>query len=152
MTDYEGSVVQTINNAGASIATTTYSALGVSSGAHMVERVNVRGRSGLAAFDQAETPRYYPTVTPENAGAAHVRIHQATRDAGIGIREGSNAALSDAELLARYKQAYSDPKLQGIRGDLRTPDGNTVIARDVTPAEAYKALQKWFAEQAAKGK
>jgi RHS repeat-associated protein len=32
LTDYEGSVVQTLNNAGASIATTTYSALGVSSG------------------------------------------------------------------------------------------------------------------------
>jgi hypothetical protein len=52
--------------------------------------------------------------------------------------------MSDAQLLKAYETAYSDPALNGIRGDLRTPDGKTVIAKDVTPAEAYKALLKHY--------
>jgi hypothetical protein len=113
-------------------------------GAHMVPRVNVRGRQVLAAFDEPGTPRFYPAGTPENAGAAHTRLHEAVRNAGIGLREGSNAALSDAELLQRYRKAYADPRLNGIRGDVRTPDGTTAIAKDVTPAEAFEALQRWY--------
>ncbi len=119
-------------------------------GAHMVERVNVRGRAGLSALDQGETPRFYPSGTPEAAGAAHVRLHQATRNAGIGLREGANASMSDADLLARYRQAYSNPSLAGIRGDLRTPNGQTVIATNLTPADAFDALMKWFAGQGGK--
>jgi hypothetical protein len=114
-------------------------------GAHMVERVNVRGREALSAFDKTDTPRYYPSGTPEAAGAAHMRMHRSTRDAGIGLRQGSNSALSDAELLQRYRRAYSDPRIQGIRGDLRTPNRRITIARNVSPAEAFEALMQWFA-------
>jgi RHS repeat-associated protein len=113
-------------------------------GAHLVERVNVLGRPNLGAFDQIITPRFYPRGTPESAGAAHIRLHQATREAGIGLRQGSNASLTDAQLLQRYRQAYSNPRLNGIRGDLRTPDGGAVIASDVTPADAFEALLLWF--------
>jgi hypothetical protein len=116
-------------------------------GAHMVERVNVRGRAGLAALDQAGTPRFYPSGTAEAAGAAHQRLHAATNNAGIALREGGNAAMTDAELLARYRKAYSDPSLAGIRRDLRTLNGQTTLATNVTPAEAFEALMRWFARQ-----
>ena len=113
-------------------------------GAHMVEKAGVAGREGLAAFDTPGTPRFYPSGTPENAGAAHIRLHKATRDAGIALRKEANSRLSDAELLEQYRRAYNDPCLDGIRGDLRTPDGSTVIASGVTPSEAFEALLEWF--------
>ena len=112
-------------------------------GAHLVERVNVADRPALSQYDQADTPRFYPHGTPENAGAAHVRLHAATRDAGIRLRRGQNDHLSDAELITRYRQAYADQQLTGIRGDLRTPDSSTVVATDVTPDEAMEALMRW---------
>ena len=112
-------------------------------GAHLVQRANVRGRAALALFDQPGTPRFYPSGTPENAGAAHTRLHQATRDAGIELQAGGNGNLSDKELLQRFIRAYSDPSLNGIRGDLRTPDGKLVLGRNVTPAEAFALLLKW---------
>src|SRR5207237_476465 len=33
-------------------------------GAHLIERVNLRGRPALSALDSADTPRYYPSGTP----------------------------------------------------------------------------------------
>jgi hypothetical protein len=110
-------------------------------GAHLVERSNVAGRPRLGAFDQPETPRFYPEGNPRNAGQAHIRLHRATRQAGI--RLGGNRRLNNTQLLEAYRRAYSDPSLDGIRGDLRTPDGSTVIARNVTPLEALEALLEW---------
>src|SRR5262245_61922620 len=94
-------------------------------------------------FDLTETPRYYPYGTTQNAGKAHVRLHQATRAAGIKLGVNKNPGLTDAQLLKAYEKAYSDPSLNGIRGDLRTPNGKTVIAQDVTPAEAFQQLLEW---------
>jgi hypothetical protein len=113
----------------------------------MVGKSSVAGREGLTAFDTPGTPRFYPSGTPENAGAAHVRLHQAMRNAGIQLRKGGNSGLTDAELLQGYGRAYKDPCLDGIRGDLRTPDGSKVIASGVTPAEAFEALLEWFKKQ-----
>ena len=107
----------------------------------MVERANVRGRADLAIYDQSNTPRYYPHGTPESAGQAHIRLHEATRNQGIKLR--GNPSMSDDELLNNYNMAYSNPKLSGICGDLRTPDSVTVVATDVTPAEAFRALLEW---------
>ncbi len=113
-------------------------------GAHMVERSNVVGRPGLAVFDQVDTPRFYPASTPGNAGAAHVRLHEATRDAGIRLRAGGNPHLTDPDLLSTYRTAYADPRLAGIRGDLRTPSSSIVVTTDVTPAQAYQALLRHY--------
>ena len=112
-------------------------------GAHLIERGNLRGRSNLSLFDEPGTPRYYPSPEdfPANAGAAHLRIHDATRAAGMRVR--GTPELTDLQLLLRYRAAYNDPTLQGIRGTLRTPDGSTVIGQDLTPAEAYRALLRW---------
>lgn len=111
-------------------------------GAHMVERQNVPSRSGMAAYDQPQTPRFYPEGGPENAGQAHIRMHQATKGAGIKGR-GGNPGISEADLIAKYKAAYADPICDGIKGDLRTPDGSSVIAKGVTVLEAFEALVKW---------
>lgn len=117
-------------------------------GAHMIERQNVRARPDMAPFDQPGTPRYYPAGGPANAGQAHLRLHQATRGAGISSR-GGNPSLTSAQLKARYRNAYADPVCDGIRGDVRTPDGANVIARNVTPLEAIEAIIRWGEAQAA---
>lgn len=111
-------------------------------GAHLVERSNVKSRSAFGCFDQADTPRFYPYGTPENAGKAHIRLHEATRGAGVKLR-GGNPGMSDADMLKNYEAAYSSASLSGIKGDLRTPSSDTVVATDVTPAEAYAELRKW---------
>lgn len=110
-------------------------------GAHLIERVNTKGRSQLAKFDKANTPRFYPDGTPEQAGQAHLRIHDATKNAEIKL-QGGNPSMTDDQLLNAYRKAYSDPSLDGIRGDLRLPDG-TVVAKGVTVKDAFEKLLNW---------
>jgi len=113
-------------------------------GAHLVERVNVKGRPSLASLDQAATPTYYPYGTPEAAGAAHLRLHEATAAGGISLRSsGISQQLTDEELLEAYGHAYSDPVLQGILGDLRVPGGPTIDS-NLDPKAAYDALMNWL--------
>lgn len=52
--------------------------------------------------------------------------------------------MSTKQLLQKYREAYADPSLQGIRGDLRTPGSRVVVGTNMTPLEAYDALLKWF--------
>jgi len=111
-------------------------------GAHVVERVNVEGRPNLAQFDTPQTPRFYPQGSPENAGQAHIRMHQATKQAGIDL-QGGNPEINDSQLLNLYERAYSNPSLDGIRGDLRTPNSSTVVGQNITPAQAFEELLKW---------
>jgi hypothetical protein len=113
-------------------------------GAHLVERSNAAGRTALSQFDQANTPRYYPNTTPEAAGAAHVRLHQATAAEGIQLK-GGNPNLNDQQLLDAYVRAYSRPEIQGIRGDVRTPTGAPIPGgTNVGPADAIDALLKYY--------
>lgn len=58
-------------------------------GAYLMERVNVEGRTELSQFDTAGTSRYYQYRTPKNAGQAHIRLHEATRGAGIEFQGGN---------------------------------------------------------------
>lgn len=58
-------------------------------GAYLVERANVVDRPGLSQFDEASTPRYYPSGSAESAGQAHVRLHQATAAEGIALKGGT---------------------------------------------------------------
>jgi RHS repeat-associated protein len=113
-------------------------------GAHLAERSVVADRSALSALDTASTPRYYPAGTAEAAGQAHLRLHEATAEAGIALKRGANAAMSDEALLQAYQRAYSNPSLRGIRGDVRLPDGSGAIANDVDPAGAWGAMMNWF--------
>lgn len=115
-------------------------------GAHLVERSNIRGRKGLSMYDRADTPRYYPSGTPESAGQAHIRLHEATRNEGIKLR-GGNAGMTDQQLIDSYASAYSSSDISNISGDLRTPDSSNVIAKDVSPSEAFTKLLEWGEQQ-----
>ncbi len=115
-------------------------------GAHLIEKANIEGRSALTIFNQKNTPRYYPYGTPESAGQAHIRLHAATREEGIRLKKG-NPNMSDEQLLDNYLRAYTNPDLSGIRGDLRTPNGNVVIGTNVSPLEAYQLLLEWGLKQ-----
>ncbi|MBQ7002577.1 MAG: hypothetical protein IJN57_01230 [Oscillospiraceae bacterium] len=96
-------------------------------------------------FDMGNTPRYYPNGTPESAGQAHIRLHEATRNQGIKLQ--GNPTMSDAVLIENYRKAYNDPNLSGIRGDLRTPDSSKIVATNVTPGEAFEYLLNWADNQ-----
>lgn len=62
---------------------------------------------------------------------------------GVKLR-GGNPNMTDAELLARYREADQDETLASVRGDLRAPDGEIVPGgENVTAAEAYELLLKW---------
>lgn len=108
-------------------------------GAHLFERSNVKGRPALSKFDQPGTPRYFPAGTPENAGQAHLRIHDATAKAGINL---GSSPLTDDAIINAYKKAYSDASLGGIKGELRIPGGKT-LASGVTPGQAFEDLLEW---------
>lgn len=113
-------------------------------GAHLVERGPAKASPRLRKFDQPDTPRFYPNGSPQNAGQAHLRLHDATREVGrIDLKKPLGGFTTEEDLLAAYRRAYADPRLNGIRGDLRTPDGRTVLATDVTPAEALAKLLEW---------
>jgi len=109
-------------------------------GAHLFERANVKDRPSFAKLDQPRTPRYYPKTSPENAGQAHLRLHDATNAAGVDL---GGSTMTNDELIAAYEKAYADPSLDGIKGDLRTPNGGLVLATDVTPGEAFATLLDW---------
>ena len=51
--------------------------------------------------------------------------------------------MSFEDLINSYHNAYNNPSLDGIRGDLRTPDSSIVVATNVTPGDAFKELLKW---------
>src|SRR5262249_48548778 len=110
-------------------------------GAHLFERANVKNRPSFVKLDQKGTPRYYPDGSAENAGQAHLRLHDATDAAGISL--GNNPNMTDSDFINTYKKAYSDPSLNGIKGDLRTPDGTLVLGTGLTPAEAFDELIDW---------
>lgn len=111
-------------------------------GAHLVEKSNIRGRNELSIYNKSYTPRFYPYGQPEGAGKAHIRLHEATRNEGIKLR-GGNPGMSFEDLINSYHNAYNNPSLDGIRGDLRTPDSSIVVATNVTPGDAFKELLKW---------
>ena len=116
-------------------------------GAHLVERVNIQGRPSLATLDQSGAPTYYPYGTPEAAGAAHLRLHEATAAGNISLRSGGiSQQLTDEELLDAYGHAYSDPVLQGIVGGLRIRGGPVVVS-NADPKAAYDALMNWLASR-----
>lgn len=109
-----------------------------------MERVHVRDRPELAHFDQADTPRYYPSGSKELAGEAHRRLHQATNAENIKL-QGGNTSMNNEALIEAYKRAYSRSELQGIRGDLRTPKGNPIPGgANFPPSSAFDVLLKSY--------
>lgn len=46
--------------------------------------------------------------------------------------------MSNSDLINAYKKAYSDPKLDGITGNLRTPNSSVIVGKNLTPAQAFE--------------
>ncbi|MDE7308878.1 MAG: hypothetical protein K2N61_09520 [Lachnospiraceae bacterium] len=111
-------------------------------GAHLVERVNVKGRPELTMYDKSTTPRYYPYNTPENAGQAHIRLHQATKAAGIKLSSDANSEMSSSQMLNTYQTAYDSNELTHIKGDLRTPKSEHVYGTNLSPGPAFRLLRE----------
>lgn len=114
-------------------------------GAHLVEKSNIVGRSELSAFNDVDTPRFYPNGSADNGGYAHLRLHRATRAEGISL--GRSSHLTDVQLLVKYQRAYSRNELTNIKGTLRTPNSSAILGTNLTPEEAYKELLKWYIQR-----
>lgn len=112
-------------------------------GAHLVDRAVTKGSPSLAKFNRPNTPRFYPQGSAENAGEAHRRLHEAGRKVS-GIKLEPRGGFADEkQLLDAYRKAYSDPSVEPIRGELRTPDGKLVLGKNLTPREAFEKLLAW---------
>ncbi len=105
-------------------------------------------------FDRPDTPTYFidggkgPTPR-KNAGVGHQRLHKATKRQGVdpfADRERYND-FADPELIKRYRRSYSDPALDGIRGNLVDPQTGRILGRNLTPAEAFDRLLQWAKKQ-----
>jgi len=101
-------------------------------------------------FSETTVPRFYPEgVHPnsaQNAGFAHNRLHASLRQTGVpGNRaQTQNANLSFHQIMDAYHQAYADPALFNIRGSVRTPLSQNVIAEGVSPSQGFNALLNWY--------
>ena len=108
-------------------------------GHHLVWRKKAEscGLSHLAT--ERDTPTYFPN--PYSPGD-HEALHRA-QSKDVGGRQGAWAGSADELLHASGKG------LEGMTmtGDLKIPSTGEVLAKDVTPAEAYKALMEWHAVQ-----
>ena len=113
-------------------------------GAHMVEKAGIGTKSSLDFFRTNPVCRYYPNGSIYNAGAAHNRMHHATKEYGIDL--SGNTGLSDVDLILKYDAAYQSAELSGIRGTVKNPytskKNRVYIDDDLTPHEAYRAILK----------
>lgn len=109
-------------------------------GHHLVPR----GKANSAGFPLLGTKRDTPTFFPNpyNPGD-HELIHRAQRP-DIGPLQGPWTGTSD-ELLAAARNGLDD--LGDMRGDLKIPRTGEILARDVTPTEAFDRLMKWHDDQ-----
>ncbi|RKH56655.1 DUF6531 domain-containing protein [Corallococcus llansteffanensis] len=105
-------------------------------GHHLVPR----GKAASANLDllstKRDTPTYFPTPYQP---ADHEALHQAQRPY-IGKIQGPWAGTQD-ELIVASRRGLED--LPNMRGDLRIPSTGEVIARDVSPTQAFDSLIQW---------
>src|SRR5258708_5153505 len=113
-------------------------------GHHLVPR----GKANSAGLPLLGTDRNTPTYFPEPyKPGMHESIHQAQRPY-VGKLQGPWEG-TPAELLAAARKG-----LVGLdmRGTLKIPSTGEIIARNVTPKEAFDRLMKWHKEQQKKAR
>lgn len=71
-----------------------------------------------------------------------MRLHRATSAEGVQLK-GRNTNMSNQQLLESYNRAYSRPELNGIRGELRTPNGQVNLGLNLSPSEVLQRLMNW---------
>ncbi|MBN3794161.1 RHS repeat-associated core domain-containing protein [Burkholderia sp. Ac-20392] len=108
-------------------------------GHHMVWRKKAESCGLKHLATKRDTPTYFPK--PYKKGD-HEELHR-VQGVFLGGRQGDWSGTPD-ELLAA-----SGKGLEGMtmKGDLRIPSTGEVLAKDVTPSEAYKTLMEWHATQ-----
>ncbi|WP_367865551.1 hypothetical protein [Pedobacter sp. WC2423] len=90
-----------------------------------------------------ETPTYFFN-DPYIAGS-HERIHAAQKPY-VGSRQDPWTGTQD-ELIQASKKGLSG--LDDIKGDLKIPGTGEVLAKNVTPAEAFEKLEEWHIKKMA---
>lgn len=112
-------------------------------GHHLVPR----GKANSAGMPLLGTPRDTPTFFPvPYTPGDHELIHRAQRP-DIGPLQGPWTGTPQ-ELLDASRRGLGD--LGDMRGDLKIPRTGEILARDVTPTEAFDRLMQWHDEQKAK--
>lgn len=76
----------------------------------------------------------------------HEKIHRA-QDPFVGGRTGGWSGSAE-ELLSSSKKGLDS--IAHIKGDLKIPRTGEILAKDVTPAQAYEKLMEWLTEELAK--
>ena len=84
------------------------------------------------------TPTFF--FSPPYASRSHEAIHAAQRP-HVGRLQGTWHGTAD-ELLAASRRGLDD--VGHLRGDLKIPATGEILARDVTPAQAFDKLIDWF--------
>jgi RHS repeat-associated protein len=110
---------------------------------HKAVSPHVRGELGHLASETA-TPTYFPKPAGRG-GVLHQALHraQAPHVGRKGPWKGTAQQLLEA--------AGRGLKGLRMRGDLKIPGTREVIARNVTPAQAYRQLLKWLEKKSRTG-
>jgi RHS repeat-associated protein len=107
-------------------------------GHHLVPRKKADSAGMPELATERDTPTFFPI--PYHDGD-HEKLHRAQKPF-IGKAQGDWDGTPE-ELRAACKKGLKDPSVKGMKGDLRIPNTGEVIAKNVTPAQAYDALMKW---------
>jgi hypothetical protein len=99
-----------------------------------------RGRPFEVERSDLSRPTIHVIGDEGAVGQAHWRMHNAERT-HIGPRQGDFVG-TDAELFEAYRKSYRD--LHDIRVDVRSPDGSTILGRNVTLEEAVNLLETFL--------
>jgi hypothetical protein len=109
-------------------------------GHHLVPR----GKASSVGLDALASPRSAPTFFPcPYHPGMHEAIHQA-QAAHLGSLRGPWPGSQESLLAASRAGLVS---LDHMRGELRIPSTGVVLARNVTPLEAFDRLRTWHDEQ-----
>ena len=99
-----------------------------------------RGRPFEVERSDLSRPTIHVIGDEAAVGQAHWRMHNAERT-HIGPRQGDFVG-TDAELFEAYRKSYRD--LHDIRVDVGSPDGSTILGRNVTLEEAVNLLESFL--------
>ncbi len=99
---------------------------------------SVGGDVGTYLGTNRNTPTFFFNE-PYQSGA-HEAIHRAQRP-HVGRLQGSWSGTGD-ELIDASGRGLAN--VGHIRGDLRIPATGEILARDVTPSQAFEKLKEWF--------